>query len=370
MKSYKIISALALAALALAACTPKAHIKGTVAGAGEKEVIVKLLNINSYNVLDTVRTSASGSFSYDVEVKKGDPEFIYLFYGDTRIAGLLLEAGETVKVEADTLGKYSVSGSEGSEKLAEVDASYSKFIQDVINAETSQDATKLYINYYREALKYVMNNPTSLTTIPVLFQKLYDNVPVFLNSTDALVFRTIADTLKTVYPDSRYVKSLEREAKVRENDMLIDRKLQGAPELGYPEITLPDIKGQKVSLSSVVESNKVVLVHFWTSSDPTHSLMNIEQLLPVYKEYHSRGFEIFSVCLDSDKTQWGTVVNSQKLPWINVNDGQGAYSSSAIQYNVTSIPASFILSDGELRTSGKINGADGLRKELDKWLRQ
>lgn len=370
MKSYKIIVALAVAALTLASCSPKAHIKGVINGAGGKDLIVKQLNINSYNVLDTIKTASDGSFSYDVKVQEGQPEFIYLFYGDTRIAGLLLETGETAKVEADTLGKYSVSGSEGSEKLAEVDARYAGFIQSVVNAETNQDAVKLYINHYREALKYVMSNPTSLTTIPVLYERLYDDVPVFLNATDAIIFRQIADTLKTVYPESAYVKALDKEAAAREKELKLDRQLQTAPQLGFPDISLPDMKGQKIALSKVAEENKVVLLHFWDSSDPSHSLLNNEGLLPIYNEFHSRGLEIYSVCLDVDKAQWGTVVSSQKLPWVNVNDGRGIYSPAAASYNVTSVPSTLLIADGEIRIPQNISGEKAIKAEIDRLLRQ
>ena len=109
------------AAAAMAACTTVAKIDGTVETAPSSEVIVKLLDINRYQVLDTVATDASGRFSYKVEVEKGQPEFIYLFYKDTKIASLLLEAGDKVDVKADTLGNFAVEGSEESLKLAAVE---------------------------------------------------------------------------------------------------------------------------------------------------------------------------------------------------------------------------------------------------------
>ena len=79
MKSYKI-AVLALGALALVSCAQKAQIKGTLADAGESQLIVKQLNINTYNVLDTISTKADGSFAYSIDVAKGQPEFIYLFH--------------------------------------------------------------------------------------------------------------------------------------------------------------------------------------------------------------------------------------------------------------------------------------------------
>lgn len=123
-KSIRIIFFAAAASVA-AACTSGARIDGAVESAPSSEVVVKLLDANRYSVLDTVKTDASGKFSYKVDVKKGQPEFVYLFFGDRRIASLLLENGDKVKVAADTLGNYAVEGSEESSRLAKVEKDYS-----------------------------------------------------------------------------------------------------------------------------------------------------------------------------------------------------------------------------------------------------
>ena len=120
MKNYKI-TALALSVLALASCADKAQFKGVLTGAPGRQIIVKELAVNVFNVLDTIKTSSDGSFSYKLDVAEGQPEFVYLFCGDTRVAAMLLEKGEKAEIVADTLGNYTVSGSEGSEKLRQVE---------------------------------------------------------------------------------------------------------------------------------------------------------------------------------------------------------------------------------------------------------
>ena len=71
--------------------------------------------------------------------------------------------------------------------------------------------------------------------------------------------------------------------------------------------------------------------------------------------------------MTADKALWGSVVSSQKLPWINVNDGLGCASPVNL-YNVTSLPNSFLIVDGDLY-SESVSGEDGLRKVLDKVLK-
>ena len=103
MKTVKILAVLGTALL-LAACGQKTVIDGTLQDKADAPVIVKLLDVNKYQVLDTINTDAAGAFSYKPELQENCPEFFYLFYGDKKIASLLLKQGDHVKVTADTLG--------------------------------------------------------------------------------------------------------------------------------------------------------------------------------------------------------------------------------------------------------------------------
>ena len=380
MKNCKIILA-ALALLCLSSCAQKASIDCTIDQAPSCQITVKRLNINSYEVLDTLKTDASGRLRYSVKVKEGQPEFIYLFKGETSLSALLLEAGEKAVVSADTLGNYTVSGSEGSLKLQEVDSRYSRFIYkmaELVEASDSEDIpdaarkalqeemTKLYVSHYRECVKYVMENPKSLTVIPVLFENLSEYTPVFSRPTDAVIFSNAYDSLAAVYPESRYVKALGREAKARTSQLNLNTKLSNAESVNFLDINLPDINGEKKSLSAL--DKKVILVHFWTSTDDEQKMFNIDVLKPVYDEFKDRGFEIYSVCVDPDKSAWAAVVKAQKLDWINVNDGLGASSNVLAYYNVTELPTSLLIIGGEISTE-KISGVDALRKVLRRELK-
>lgn len=355
-----------LVALAAVSCgTPSAKIDGTLTGAAQKPVIIKVLDVNSYTVLDTVKTDASGRFSYKVPVQEGQPEFVYLFYGDTKISSLLLKTGDAVKVVADTLGKGTVEGSEESAKLQEVESKFADFIKKVDAAESIVDFNKAYIQYYRDAVKYVMTNPYSLTVVPVLFQNVDSGLPVFSQNTDALHFRSAADSLKTIYPESKYVKALENEAKRRGNVLSIDAQIMSAKQLNYPDIISKDINGKEFVLSEL--DAKAILLRFWTVSDASGKMFNVDNLLPMYEKYHDRGFEIVSVSLDADKPTWANVVKSQKLPWININDGRGLSSSIVAMYNISALPQNFLILDGEIYDK-EINGDKALAALLDKSL--
>lgn len=374
----KSVIFLAAAAL-IAACTPTARIDGTIGTAPSSEVIVKLLDVNRYEVLDTVATDAAGKFSYKVEVEKGQPEFVYVFYKDTKVASLLLEAGDKVAVTADTLGSYTVEGSEESQKLAQVEKDYAAALgrlNDIVlrmEAASGAEADELrralgkeYVEYYRNCVRYILQNSKSLTVVPVLYQNFGADLPVFSQTTDAIHFVNVSDSLATVYPDSKYVKALRKEAERRYNYLELESYLQNAEAIGYPEIELPDINADKIKLSEV--DSKVIMVYFWSASNAGQKMFNLDVLKSLYDDYHKKGFEIYQVSLDVDKTSWAQVVKQQNLPWINVCDSRGADSPYVRTYNIGAVPAIFIIADGEL-VDGQVIDEKSLRKLLDKLTR-
>lgn len=379
MSRFSRIFASAAVVLAAASCSNVAKIDGNVEQAASSEVIVKLLNVNKFETLDTVAVDASGRFSYDVEIKEGQPEFVYLFHGDRKIASLLLSEGEKVSVKADTLGNWTVSGSEESEKLAQVEkdfatvsskidalASQMEGASDAQIAELNKKITQEYIAYYRDRVKYVMQNSKSLTVVPVFYQVLGESLPVFGQLTDGIHFSNICDSLETVYPSSRYVQTLRKEAQARKDQMTLNARIGAAEEIGFPDINLPDAKGEKVRLSDV--EAKVILVHFWTPSEASQKMFNLDVLKPVYDDYHKKGFEIYQVALDTDKAGWANVLKEQNLPWINVCDGLGAGSPYVLLYNIGALPSTFIIADGEL-VDGEVMDEKSFRKLLDKKLK-
>lgn len=363
MKGFRFIFLGAALALA-ASCTPKVRVTGTLTDAPHTRLLVKQLTTTARDIVDTIETGADGSFAWKLAVEERQPEFVYLYVGDTRIASLLLQKGDRVRIVADTLGNYTVEGSPESLKLQQVEKEFSDFMKRFTLAADAGDREALsrqYIAYYRSRVKYVMEHPKSLTAIPVLYQQINENFPVFSQGTDAIHFRNVHDSLMTVFPDSRYVKALGREAERRDQQLRMSLKIHDAAEMSYPDLELPSVDGSKVRLGEVAA--KVVMVYFWSAADASQKMFNQDVLVPVYGQYHPKGFEIYSVSLDTDKGVWASAVKSQNLPWINVCDGMGSASRAAVQYNIRTLPASFMIVDGVL-TDASVHGEASLRKFL------
>lgn len=378
MSRFSNVIRCAAAALLAAACTPTAKVEMTLDSAPSSEVVVKLLNINQYEVLDTLKTDASGKFSYKVNVEEGQPEFVYVYYKDKRVASLLLEAGDKVNVSADTLGNYTVQGSEESSRLALVEQEYSAALKRLqalaVQMETASDEqmaslrqalAKEYVTYYRQCVKYILENSRSLTAVPVLYQNFGPELPVFSQNTDAIHFVNVADSLALAYPQSKYVRALRKEAERRYGYMELEAKLRTVSPVGFPDIVLPDINAQQVRLSEV--DSKVIMLFFWDPSNANQKMFNLDILESLHNDYHEKGFEIYQVALTTDKAAWAQIVKKQNLPWINVCDRLGAASQYVTTYNIPVLPATYIIADGEL-VDGEIVDEKSLRRLLDQLL--
>ena len=372
----KFIS-LAAVALILASCGSKTSISGLFPQ--PSEVVIGMLDMNQLVILDTLKTEEDGSFKYELDIKKGDPEFVYVYSGGNKVTSLLLEAGDDVSFTVDADGNTSVKGSEESVKLMQVEKEYEDMTvvfdelysslesasQSQVDAITRKMAEE-YRKYNRNSVRYVMENSHSLTVIPVLYRKFGENLPLFNELTDALLFKSIADSLATVYPESRYVKSLSADADFRFQQLELQHRVNEAEVIGYPDIELPGLDGQMKKLSDL--DSKVVLLYFWTASNAGQNNFNVEVLKKIYKKYHSKGFDIYQVSLDVDKVMWATTLMGQELPWTNVCDSRGVASPYVAQYNIPAIPAAFVISNGEL-VDGSVVDEASFGKLLDRLLK-
>ena len=359
MRSFSSIILTVAAAAVLSSCGGRTSISGSIKDCGDVPVTVRLLDVNKYKTLDTLKVKKDGSFSYKMDVAKGQPEFVYLFRGDANVAAVILNAGDKVKISADTLGNYSVEGSKESEMLLQANKDFQDFMSrfsstasslTVDNArEVRADLSRQYVDYYRRCVKYVLSNSKSLSVIPVFYQKINDNFPVFGQASDGMLFNAIADSLSTVYPDSRYVAALRKEAGNRKNTLEMNERLRLAGSLSYPDIELPGLDGKKVKLSSL--EGKVVLVNFWTAPADGAKLYNMDVLKPVYDRFKGKGLAIYSVNIDTDKALWANIVKNQGLEWTSVCDGLGTASPVITMYNVKNLPYNCFIVNGEMSDS-------------------
>ena len=124
-----------------------------------------------------------------------------------------------------------------------------------------------------------------------------------------------------------------------------------------PEISLPGVKDNAISLSSL--KGKVVLIDFWASwCGPCRAA--IPNVIKLYNKYNAKGFEVFGVSIDSKKADWLKAIANDKIKYTQVMDKDGWNSTVAEKYGVYSIPSTFLLDK-----TGKVIAIDLDGEELE-----
>lgn len=124
-----------------------------------------------------------------------------------------------------------------------------------------------------------------------------------------------------------------------------------APGNIAPELAFKDPEGNVRKLSDL--RGKVVLVDFWASWCGPCRREN-PHVVAMYKKYHNKGFEVFSVSLDKDANSWKAAIAKDGLSWPNhVSDLKQWGSEAAKIYGVSSIPCTFLLDrEGHILAKG------------------
>lgn len=360
-----------------------AIISGTVEYATDGQLLLNRLDVNKLTTVDTIKYDSNGYFKKKIEKSSKNPDFYYLFYNNRKVLSLALLPGDNISFTTDTLAsKVTITGSHESSLLTDVEdqiKGWGKEFDSLITIMNryqevgmSGEAERLnyqlgaqFVKIKRDAIKRVVQNPSSITNIILFYHKLPTEIPLFGDLNDAPILRVAYDSLSVRYPSSPYLQSLYRDILDREKIRDFNSRLKEAEEIGFPEITLPDINSKMVSLSSL--KGRVILLSIWSAAESSHRILNREYL-DLYDKFPADKFEIFQVSLDIDKAVWATAVKEQMLPWVSVCDSKGGNSKVISSYNLEKLPANFIIDRAGDIVAKDIYGED-LKREISKLIK-
>ncbi len=329
-------------------------------------------------ILDSVKIS-EGENSKKFRVTQGaEPTFYTVSIKNGGAITLLAEQKEKITVTFDTkkMLDYAVVGSPSSLKVQTLAVSFAKSKQKIeelskkyiaSESKTEKDAlNKEFDRIVNEQknfnLKFIKENPMSKANIMAIYQKYNDNVYLFDSSDDLVTIKTVASAWMALYPESDYTKGMiadvkRIEAAIRNNKM---QQIIASAEISIPELEIPNKNGLKIKLSSL--KGKVVLLDFWITGN-SGSLLDNRELLEIYNKYKGKGFEVYQVALDQNRDEWLSAIESMNLPWISVCEGNPDGSHAALVYNVSQIPANFLIGRDQSIIGKNLYG-DNLRKVL------
>lgn len=366
----------------LACSRNNTEISGVVENGADLTLTLERLDVNRTAVIDSVKVTARGSFS--IKTQLDEPELYILKNEEGDLVNLLLAPGEKVflSTTAGSFGKgYTVKGSEESEKIRLLVEHLQRtrtaldsllMLADSIGDPESPQMdlvrnafTQTIVKQKRYTIRYLVENMTSLSSVYALYQKYDDESLVLGNETDLQYFKVVADSLEIVHPNSSLTKSLRadvsrREARYREQSQLNTLLSMVDKEVGMLDLSIPDRNGQERDLSSL--KGKVILVSFWASGNQA-SIQSMLQLQSTYRRYHDRGFEIYAISLDNNKVSWMNAIDFNEFSWINVSELSYPDSKANLLYNVTALPATFLIN-----REGEIVAKNLYGKTLETWL--
>lgn len=132
----------------------------------------------------------------------------------------------------------------------------------------------------------------------------------------------------------------------------------GKAEIGSlaPEFTAPTPEGTNLSLSETL--GKYTIIDFWASWCRPCRIEN-PNVVRVYNKYHEKGLNIISVSLDKadQRDKWIQAIKDDQMDWYHVSNLQFWNDPIAKQYNIRSIPATFLLDENGIIIDKNLRGA-------------
>lgn len=342
MLRNKIYSAIAacVALFALSSCGSDGGwtVDGRIEGADGQVMIVEANDNGRWYPIDSVRLDGSGKFKV-THAAAGFPD-IYRLRLDDRMLYFPIDSIETVTVVTTASAfdsDYTLSGSPAAERLMAVDR---RVTDAVARGGVSRAVTDSLLK--RELGGLLLEDPSGIVSYYIINKRI-GGLQLFDPSrpADLKIIGAVANAFdrfrpedpRTAYLRNLYLRNRTVSAAAPRDTML-------ANVVNVFDISLFDNKGVMHSLEQLASQRKVIVLNF-TAYQADESPAFNRELNRIYEKYHSRGLEIFQVSVDDDEYFWRQA--SSPLPWITVYNSQADGAQNLANYNVTTIPATFII---------------------------
>jgi peroxiredoxin len=191
---------------------------------------------------------------------------------------------------------------------------------------------------------------------------------VLLLETYGLRSKASLESAKSILPDVIAANGEEHYHVKMLNTMIEKAAMVLKTDVGnkYIDVTSKDMADKTLALSSFIGKDKYVLLEFWASwCGPCRK--EIPEMKHAYKEFNSKGFEIYAISIDKKEDDWKKASKEEKLPWINTHYFSDPKINAQTTYSVSSIPANFLIGPDGTIVARNLRG-DDLAKKLGELL--
>jgi len=147
-----------------------------------------------------------------------------------------------------------------------------------------------------------------------------------------------------------------------ESSLLLKKHIFGSSKIGKSMMNF-ELPNQK---NVIVKTNQfrgsVLLIDFWASwCAPCRK--QIPEIKKLYEKYKNKNLKILTISLDKSQEKWISALEKENMPWDNVIDNREFLSPITREYEIFSIPSSYLIDD-----KGIIIANDLTILELDEYL--
>ena len=330
-------------------------IKGSTDLSNNNKIYHIIADLNNQpKTLDTLDIN-QGKFELDTAFD--EPSFHFLqISGQNGTFPFVAESG-TIKIQLfkDSLGSSRATGTTSNDDFMRYKNETKAYVESLNgigndlqqamilkDSLLAQDLQEQYQDVRDQIQDYELNflrkSPNSLISILILERFVTNNT---LSKKES---KTLYDSLSERIKNTKSGKAVKN---------LIDQPEKADVGNVAPPFEGPTPDGKKFALKNAL--GKITIIDFWASWCRPCRIEN-PNLVQLYQKNKDRGLNILGVSLDKDKEKWVKAIEDDGLIWNHVSNLKFWNDPIAKLYQVSAIPATFLLDDKGIIIARNLRG--------------
>jgi thiol-disulfide isomerase/thioredoxin len=319
----------------------------------------KLLADGKTEVLDT-SIVMNEKFEFDYQENGDQPEMRFLTMDGNNQNLLFLTSNESVfiKVKKDSFAGSEIVGGEVNKALTQYNDYKNKFQKQVLSLKEQRTAAiknndNATVNKLTE--KWEQRSEEFKNNATKVFESNTDNIMAAMITGELLNYKQI-DESEGRKMFNKMSESVKKQGISVQIDEFLKKTEVTAIGAKAPQFEGLNPEGEVIKLNEVL--GKVTLIDFWASWCRPCRMEN-PNVVAAYEKYHDKGFNIISVSLDRNngKEAWKKAIIDDNMDWNHISRLQ-YFGPIAKQYNVSAIPATFLLDENGVIIAKNLRGQD------------